>query len=61
FKKHYSPLNGASKSMPVHEYIGLSREERYGIVPFVWSTDEAQRLIQLAVSPAIVDLTEERR
>ena len=61
FKKHYSPFNGASKSLPIAEYIELSREERYGIIPFVWSTDEEMRLVQLAVSPAIVDLTEERR
>ncbi|MCP5415889.1 MAG: 2-oxoacid:acceptor oxidoreductase family protein [Chromatiaceae bacterium] len=61
FKKHYRPLNGAVKSMPIDEYIELSREQRYGITPFVWSTNAEKRLVQLAVSPAIVDLTEERR
>jgi len=61
FKKHYSLLDGASKGMPIDEFIQLNEQERYGIVPFIWSTDEEMRLIQLAVSPAIVDLTEERR
>ena len=36
-------------------------EERHGKTPFVWSTDAARKLIKLAVSPAIVELTEERR
>ena len=60
FKKHYSPLNGAPKSLPIAEFIELSEQQRYGIVPFIWSTDAELRLIQLAVSPAIVDLTVER-
>jgi pyruvate-ferredoxin/flavodoxin oxidoreductase len=61
FKKHFRRLNGAGEPVPVAEYIELRREERHGKVPFVWSTDSGKRLIKLAVSPAIIELTEERR
>jgi len=61
FKKHYSRLNGEQKCMPIDEYIELGEQQRHGITPFIWSTDGEMRLIKLAVSPAIVDLTEERR
>jgi pyruvate-ferredoxin/flavodoxin oxidoreductase len=61
FKKHFAPANGSGDLVPIHEYIDLAAEERYGKTPFVWSTDAERRLIELAVSPAIVELTEERR
>jgi pyruvate-ferredoxin/flavodoxin oxidoreductase len=61
FKKHFHPANGSGDLVPIHEYIDLAAEERYGKTPFVWSTDAERRLIELAVSPAIVELTEERR
>jgi pyruvate-ferredoxin/flavodoxin oxidoreductase len=61
FKKHFHMLNGEGEPVPVHEYVELSLEDRYGKTPFVWSVDEDKRLIRLAVSPAIIDLVEERR
>jgi len=61
FKKHFHPVDGEGEPVPVHEYIDLPAEARHGKVPFLWSTNDDKRLIRLAVSPAIVDLTEERR
>jgi pyruvate-ferredoxin/flavodoxin oxidoreductase len=61
FKKHFRRLNGAGEPVPIAEYIDLRKEDRYGKVPFVWSTDANKKLIKLAVSDAIVELTEERR
>jgi pyruvate-ferredoxin/flavodoxin oxidoreductase len=60
FKKHYRPANGEAETVPIDEFIKLSEEERYGKAPFIWSTDDDRKLIKLIVSPAIVDLTEER-
>lgn len=61
FKKHFVPANGSGELVPIHEYIDLGTEERYGKIPFIWSTDDERKLIKLAVSTAIVELTEERR
>jgi pyruvate-ferredoxin/flavodoxin oxidoreductase len=61
FKKHFKPAVDSSELVPVHEFIDLDAEERHGKTPFVWSTDTARKLIKLAVSPAIVELIEERR
>ncbi len=60
FKKHFQPANGSDGLLPVAEYIQLSQEERHNKTPFIWSTDEDRKLIKLAVSTAIVELTEER-
>ncbi|MFO1426548.1 MAG: 2-oxoacid:acceptor oxidoreductase family protein [Steroidobacteraceae bacterium] len=61
FKKHFHRLGEEIGPVPVHEYVELGEEERYGRTPFVWSTDENRRLIRMSVSPAIVLLVEERR
>lgn len=61
FKKHFHRASGNGDLVPVHEYIQLSAEERHGRTPFVWSTDEDRKLIRLAFSSAIIELTEERR
>jgi pyruvate-ferredoxin/flavodoxin oxidoreductase len=61
FKKHFLPANGSGDLVPLHEYIDLGAEERYGKTPFIWSTDDDRKLTKLAVSTAIVELTEERR
>ena len=61
FKKHFLTANGNGDLVPVHEYIDLSVEERHGKAPFIWSTDADLKLIRLAVSTAIVELTEECR
>ncbi|WP_165741633.1 hypothetical protein [Candidatus Thiosymbion oneisti] len=61
FKKHFRPADADANLVPVPEYIDLNETERHGKMPFIWSTDDDRRLIKLAVSPAIVELTEERR
>lgn len=61
FKKHFQPANEDAALVPVHEYIDLGGKERHGKTPFIWSTDDDRKLIRLAVSSAIVELTEERR
>ncbi len=61
FKKHFLRLNGAGEPVPVAEYIELKVADRHDKIPFVWSTDANKKLIKLAVSSAIIDLTEERR
>jgi len=61
FKKHFQPVEENADLVPVHEYIELGAKERHGKTPFIRSTDDDHKLIRLAVSPAIVKLTEERR
>jgi len=61
FKKHFQPAVADDDLVPVPEYIDLNETERHGKIPFIWSTDDDRKLIRLAVSPAIVELTEERR
>jgi pyruvate-ferredoxin/flavodoxin oxidoreductase len=47
--------------VPIHEFIDLPKDARAGKVPFVWSTDDEQRLCKLEVANTIVHLVEERR
>ncbi len=61
FKKHFHAAGGSDDLVPVNKYIELRVEERHDKTPFVWSTDADRKLVRLAVSTAIVDLTEERR
>jgi len=63
FKKQFRRLAATAGGdvVPVHEYIDLPVAERAGKVPFIWSTDDAQRLERLEVSSTIVHLVEERR
>jgi len=61
FKKHFRPADADADLVPVPEYIDLNATERHGKTPFIWSTDDDRKLIRLAVSSAIVELTEERR
>jgi pyruvate-ferredoxin/flavodoxin oxidoreductase len=61
FKKHFKPVDGEAETVPIHEFIDLAIEERYGKVPFIWSTDKNNKLIKLTMTHAIVELTEERR
>jgi len=61
FKKHFQPAAVDADLVPVPEYIDLNATERHGMTPFIWSTDDNCKLIKLSVSPAIVELTEERR
>ena len=61
FKKHFHPVTQDDDPMPIDEYIELSKSDRYGKVPFVWSTTAEGKLIKLTMTSAMVDLTEERR
>ena len=61
FKKHFRPINEDGEAVPIHEYIDLSKADRYGKIPFIWSTTSNGKLVKLTMSSAIVDLMEERR
>ena len=61
FKKHFHPVGDGVEAVPVHVYIDLEPAKREGLMPFVWSTDAENRLVKLAVDPAIVHLVCERR
>ena len=61
FKKHFRPLDGDGEPVPIHEYIDLDKDQRYGKVPFIWSTSADGKLVRLTMTKAIVELTEERR
>jgi pyruvate-ferredoxin/flavodoxin oxidoreductase len=63
FKKQFRklPAAAAAKAVPIHQYIDLPATARAEQVPFVWSTDDEQRLEKLEVSNTIVHLVEERR
>jgi pyruvate-ferredoxin/flavodoxin oxidoreductase len=62
FKKHFKRLpEGANNGVPVHEFIDLKAEQREGKTPYVLTTNADKKLVKIAVSSAIVQLTEERR
>ncbi len=63
FSKHFRPIEGdiAGEPVPVHEFIDLGEAERYGKIPFIWSTDADHKLVKLTMTHAMVNLTAERR
>ena len=61
FKKHFRRITQDEEPLPIDEYINLNSSNRYGKVPFIWSTTAEGKLIKLTMSSAIVELTEERR
>lgn len=61
FKKHFHAVTQDDDPLQIDEYIDLSENDRYGKVPFIWSTTAEGKLIKLTMSSAIVELTEERR
>ena len=62
FKKHFKKLpEGANNGVPIHEYLGMSAAAREGKTPYVLTTDAKDRLVKMAVAPAMVKLTQERR
>ncbi len=63
FKKHFRKLKDdeVDSAVPVHDFVDLEPAAREGKVPFVWATDDAQRLMRLRVSATIIHLVEERR
>jgi pyruvate-ferredoxin/flavodoxin oxidoreductase len=62
FAKQFRKLSAddADRAVPIAEYVALEAAGRAGKVPFVWATDKARRLIQVACSAAIVALVEDR-
>ena len=61
FKKHFHPVGQDDDPLPLAEFIELNQSDRYGKVPFIWSTTATGKLIKLTMTKAMVDLTEERR
>ena len=61
FKKHFHPVGQDDDPLPIAEFIELKQSDRYGKVPFIWSTTATGKLIKLTMTKAMVDLTEERR
>ncbi|MBF0421561.1 MAG: 2-oxoacid:acceptor oxidoreductase family protein [Magnetococcales bacterium] len=59
FKKHFRPVRDEDELKEISQYIALSREAREGLTPFIWGTDKKNHLTRLAVSPAIVNLTDD--
>jgi pyruvate-ferredoxin/flavodoxin oxidoreductase len=63
FSKHFRPIESdiAGEPVPIHEFIDLGETERYGKIPYIWSTDADRRLVKLTMTHAMVTLTAERR
>ena len=61
FKKQFRKLAPDACGVPIDEYVDLSPAEQAGKTPFVWTTDDALRLVRLEASHTIVHLVEERR
>jgi pyruvate-ferredoxin/flavodoxin oxidoreductase len=61
FKKHFHPLADAGEAVPIHEYIDLNKDDRYGKAPFIWTTGSDGKLVKLTMTSVMVELTEERR
>lgn len=61
FKKQFHPADPNAHLVPLHEFIDMNAEESYGKTPFVWATDDDERLVKLSVTSAIITLVAERR
>jgi pyruvate-ferredoxin/flavodoxin oxidoreductase len=61
FKKHFHPITGEGEPVPIHEYIDLADGDRYGKIPFIWTTSDDGKLSRLTMTSVMVELTEERR
>ena len=61
FRKQFRPLAPDAAGVPIHEYVTLSMADWAGKTPFVWSTDDAKKLIKVEASQTIVHLVQERR
>jgi pyruvate-ferredoxin/flavodoxin oxidoreductase len=46
--------------LPVAEFLKLAKDEREGKFPFIWATDQKNRLIRLLLTEELVRATEER-
>ncbi|GAA4397765.1 hypothetical protein GCM10023168_03060 [Fodinibacter luteus] len=63
FRKQFKrlPAELEDVAVPMDEYIELSREEQAVRVPFVYATDDEQKLIKVQCSASIVALVKDRR
>ena len=63
FRKSFRPLADAdvANAMPIEVYVELPVEGRAGLVPYILATDDDKKLVKIAVGPAVVHLTEDRR
>lgn len=59
FKKHFSPVRSDDELREISQYVLLSKDAREGLTPFIWTTDKKNHLIRMAISPAIVALTDD--
>ncbi len=64
FRKHFRkvPREAWNDEMtPFHEFLDMDEDEREGLFPYIWATDEKNRLIRIVCSAEIVRSAEERR
>lgn len=61
FKKQFRALKADAAGVPLDAYIDLGQADRIGKTPFVWSVDDAKKLVKIEVSSTVVALVEERR
>ncbi len=63
FRKSFRPLADADAAgaTPIEAYVELPPESRAGLVPYILATDDDKKLVKIAVGPAVVHLTEDRR
>src|SRR5690606_28592407 len=63
FRKQFTrlPAELEGNAVPMDEYVELSTEEQAARVPFVYATDDSQRLIKVQCSASIVALVKDRR
>ena len=46
--------------LPIAEFLQLGRDEREGKFPFIWATDQKNRLTRLLLTEELVRACEER-
>lgn len=64
FRKHFRlapPDTWNEDMMPLAEFLELSKDDREGLFPFVWSVNRKKELTRLLVAKPIVQSCEERR
>ncbi|WP_245587166.1 2-oxoacid:acceptor oxidoreductase family protein [Aliagarivorans marinus] len=60
FKKHFRPLKQDEQACELASYLAQDSEQRGSQTPFIWAVNKQRKLSQLAVSPSIIALCEER-
>ncbi|MDO8107714.1 2-oxoacid:acceptor oxidoreductase family protein [Isoptericola sp. b441] len=63
FKKQFRPLKPADEetAVPIDEYVELDLGDREGRTPFIYATDDDQRLMKVQCSHQVVALVEDRK